>query len=201
MIIYCDGSTFEITKPAVIKKYGENVASLSWGIKIEDGNFPIEIMGQRFLPKQYRGAHEIIAFVEAVIWANAHNGNTLNTVFYTDYQKITDMCKPAHTKNKHKLSESVKRQLMWVKDLYTADILNLAEQYMIFAQINWVKGHSGCVNNHRADYLSRSAHKIAIGNVPHALSFEKWLGDYFSCDSGRKSHSSGLIKFGSAFLN
>lgn len=25
MIIYCDGSTFEITKPADIKKYGENV--------------------------------------------------------------------------------------------------------------------------------------------------------------------------------
>lgn len=197
MIIFCDGSTFEVTKPADIKKYGKDVASLSWGIKIEDGNFPIEIMGQRFLPKQYRGAHEIIAFIEAVIFANAHNGNTLNTVFYTDYQNITDICKTVRAENRYTLRQKIKQHLDGVKDLYSADIINLAEQYLIFAQINWVKGHSGCVNNHRADYLSRSAHKIAIGNIHQTLSFEKWLRDYFACNLGWVAP----IKFGSAFLN
>lgn len=183
MIIYCDGSTFHFIKPAEIEKYGKDKISISWGIKIEEGEYGVELMGQRVLPIKYAGSHEIIAFIEAVIYAVAHNGNTLNTVFYTDYMNVTDATKPTFgsyaelgtAMQMKKFKAKIKSFMSWVSDLYSKETLEIVEQFLIFARIKWVKGHSGCVNNHRADYLARHAHQVAMGRGVTFQQFEEWL--------------------------
>lgn len=197
MIIYCDGSTNELTQQQHIDKFGSDVASLSWGIKIEHGHHPIEIMGQRFLPKRYRGAHEHFAFVEAVVYAMSHNGNTLNTTIYTDYQNITDMAWPVMMKNPHALPKNIKRHFDDIRDFYSKDVMYMVEQFLIFGQIKWVKGHSNCLNNLRVDYLARSAFKIAVGTINQIEEFDVWMQRRIACNAMRKD---GKCMIGGAFL-
>lgn len=169
MQIFCDGGS------ARLEQHGKKRAVLSWGIKIIGDGIDVELMGSRLVNQEQSASHEVIALIEAVIWANAHNGNTLNTRFFTDSQELTLLCRPVVAERRYTLSKHLKTALQKVACFYSKPVLKLVEQYLIFAEINWVKGHSKCTYNCRADYLSTVARGIATGTSCAPLSFDDWL--------------------------
>ena len=171
MIIYCDGGAKES------KKYGKGNALLSWGIRIEDASGPTELFGSKVVPRALVGKHETVAFIEAVIYAHAHNGNTLNTKFVTDAIGLSYFHRPVLREHLYTADKRIKSLINGVKTLYSEATLKLAEQYLIFAQISWVKGHQKCINHNRADYLATVARQIATDPSTQVVSFEEWLSD------------------------
>jgi len=170
MIIYCDGGTKY--SPDV---FGQNNVLVSWGIRIEDPAGNTELMGSRILPRKIGMVHEFVAFAEAVIYAHTHNGNTLNTKFFTDCDKISDLKKPHLREELYLPSPRTVLTIEAISSLYSKPTLKLIEQYLIFAQINWIKGHRKCVNHNRADYLATVSRQIAEGTIREIMPFEDWL--------------------------
>lgn len=168
MLIYCDGGC---------KTTSHNRVIISWGICIEDGSEKgVELMGARVLGQEYKGVHELVAFAEAVIYAKAHNGNTLNTKFVTDYKNLVRTCtNQAHL---YVTDTHIQGMLYRIRKLYSPQTLADIEQFLIFANIRWVKAHrgvNGCVNHNRADYLARVARELIDSPKKCIMSFDKWL--------------------------
>ena len=170
MQIFCDGGS---AKSNAI--YGKDRALISWGVKIIGDGHDVELMGSRIVGIEQSASHELIAFIEAVIWAHSHNGNTLNTRFFTDYISLTELRRPVLQENRFHLPKHLKCALKKVAQLYSKPTLKLIEQYLIFAEINWVKGHGDCTYHNRADYLSTVAREIAAGTSRAPLSFDDWV--------------------------
>lgn len=170
MQIFCDGGSAKSNA-----LYGKNRALISWGIKIIGKDLDVELMGSRVVDQDMSACHEIIAFAEAVIWCHSHNGNTLNTRFFTDDKNMSLLSRPVLRERLFQLTKHMKTALSKIAPMYSKPTIALVEQYLIFAEINWVKGHANCTYNNRADYLATVAREIAAGTSRSPMSFDDWL--------------------------
>jgi len=195
MQIYCDGGQkTHQTKTALTKKRAL-VQTISFGIRVElGGDESAELSGRR-TGRTINGLHEQFAFIEAVIFADAHNGNTFNTVIYTDCIGLTGMWMLPTLSERMStgLARRFRKDLDRLDKYYSKRILDLAFDYFLFAKVVWVKGHdtNKCIGNARADYLATMAYE---SRTPQP--FEKWIRVGFAKYDGNGKHHRVYAAFG-----
>jgi ribonuclease HI len=163
-IFFTDGSKFN--------------SNVGWAFIAHHDDTSVECVGQ---VKTGAHIHEQIAFIEAYLYAKAHNFELKNVAFYTDDDVIAHAAYLLHpenyvpngklqvlTKFKHVLEQHYSHVTM-------AEIL----EALTTARFHKVKGHSKCIYNFRVDYLAKREMKKLL-KVPNqqALEFHRWLHDF-----------------------
>jgi len=179
MQIYCDGGQKTHTTKTALTKKRALVQTISYGIRVElGGDESVELSGRR-TGRTINGLHEQFAFIESVIFADAHNGNTFNTVIYTDCLSLTGMwmLPDVATRLQSGVAKRFRKDLARLDKYYSKRVLELAFDYFLYAKVVWVKGHNAnnCIGNMRADHLATMAYESRTP-VP----FEAWLKTGFA---------------------
>lgn len=174
MRVYYDGSWNE--------EPGRSVSA--WGLVLVHGDETTELSGARVSHRQHAsGTHELVAFIEAVLYLDSHGHDPRDVVFLTDdattvygVQCEVNGINSGHTDAAHRLLARLARAGM-----YQQAVLDRVWAFALQARFHWVKGHLLTVYNQRADYLARRAamaHKV--GQRVRVLGFETWLMQGFS---------------------
>lgn len=201
-VIYFDGGTSVSQAPQASNR----IASISWGIVAHANDTTHEINGlvTRPAPIVSTKYHELVAFVESVLWASHNRYGPNDCSFYTDDQLLHQSQFFLHDQQS-KVSRtqrvSLTTQLRFVVDEFygsMSGLMNILMLYLSEARIMKVKGHADCVYNCRADYLVRQARQKSSTILP----FNSWLSGFLA--QGGISPTGGVInqtRIGSSFLH
>jgi ribonuclease HI len=185
-IVYFDGGSANLPG-----KKNRNVVKVSWGIVASIEDQSVEVHGKVTHKKDIVGFrhHEMVALFESVMFVHNRGYKAHECSFYTDDQFISHS--PAYLREENHLSsmrESVMNKLKTVASIFYPNndsIVDLIAHYLKNANINWVKGHSGSVNNCRADYLVRYARQGG-----EFLTYDRWMKDRLA-NGGHHRHVLG----------
>lgn len=134
------------------------------------------------ITKPLDGCHEIVAFLEGLLFARSHGFDYHQMVFYTDDQSVAyaqQLTCPGHVAfqlgDKDKFLEQLEQICI---GLYTSELFEIAQECILKARFHKVRSHhgrSGSIYNNRVDYLARNAMYEKRGIPQETLSFEVWL--------------------------
>ncbi len=182
MQLHIDGSS-------VRAKSGARRWALGWALVVSHGEFEAEVEGATQVPQELNGYHEMVAFVEAALYASARGVEPENLVVYTDDENIGYANGYLHPDNyagarSFALNERLDKLC---SKLYCEATRDLVLRYLRGARIHKLKGHSFLVYQERADYLARQcAWRLMEGTPLPSLSFMDWLAKglpYYTRDS------------------
>lgn len=183
VVVYIDGSC--------VKKAARTYC-LGWASVINAHDTLIEFAGARMANKSSAGLHEIVAFVEAVLYLHSHGYNFSDVALYTDDQTIGYSGFWLHPENYvgHK-ADNVRMYLTAAVELLNCpdQVVETCLEFLRQARVHKVKGHSRQVYQERADYLARSAANNLAEKPTSVLSFLDWLKNGVPYYSGGTSNS------------
>lgn len=173
MIIHCDGSS-------------NNNGVVAWGAVISDGDDSTEMHGLRKITKHKKlgAVHEIVAFIESVLYAHSHGTTPENVSFYTDDRQIVDGAQYHNVKcwsPTFRFSPGLTQLLIDVSAMYPAGTMIVVAAYLQRSHIVWVKGHTTTFMNLRADHLAKRTLRKHLKNAKSKIyDLEEWARTGFS---------------------
>lgn len=168
-----------------------NHAILSWGIVALHDDTHVELTGTKSVHIRNVGPtnHEIVAFIEAMLYGLSHGFTHENISYYTDDEFISYCPFRLHSGNivPYIQRETIKCRLndiclQWY-DIQTYYYLLEAFDK---SRITKVKGHATTVNNLRADYLSSWARSKAVQSGKKFLEYDDWLNSNYTIQYWRR---------------
>lgn len=166
MIIYCDGST----------RPGEKSTTIAYGVVVHHNNETHELNGRYDLSLEYVGLHEVVAFVEAMLFAESHGVDPKDVSVYTDDQFVSYAHFYLHPGNyRSKETHSMFGKLHLLDRLYNQPMVERMLGWLGTVRVSWVKGHRLCVDQNRVDHLARKA--LQRKDVLHR---DEWVRSGFS---------------------
>ena len=181
MNVYFDGSyTLKDSEQRILKN-----AVFGWGFVISGYDEHVEVHGARVVkPGICSGAHEVIAFIEAVLYLSSHGIRVQDVNFITD-DELTAYGSKATVANgyactsMHEALQSCLQSLVRNK-LYTEEVLEVVRPYLFDGRFHKIKGHAGCVLNQRCDYLAKVASRAELGGKSETQGFLEWARNGFN---------------------
>lgn len=187
IVMYTDGGCGQIEGSR-----GKRHRIWSWGIVALHDDTHVELHGARRVPVGVDGRteHELVAFIEAVLYAQSHGFSPECSSYYTD-DEFVGYC--AFRASSSSSIRSCQRQavLERINDvcLRWYDIKTFYYLLETFdkSRITKVKGHSTIVNNLRADYLATWARLIeGPTSTKRFLSYDEWLNSHHTIQFWRR---------------
>lgn len=147
------------------------------------GAYPLEYGSSKF--SQYNqgtvGQHELIAFVEGMLFAKSHGYAFSEMVFYTDDENVAfggQWLADISSWQRGRIDIFKDRIKTVCEELYAAEVYEDAVECLQVARFHKVKGHDCCVDNERVDYLVKRALDEAIGiSKGPTKDYSEWLTD------------------------
>ena len=134
----------------------------SWGVKIIGEDLDVEISGAKEFKYSEIHTHEMVAFVEAVIFCWAHGYSPKDVTFHTDDQVVSYAGKNPidpelweASSNKWKFANHAVAQLAALSRFYPPQVIDIVKDYLLESRINKIKGHGTCIYNRRVDFLAQ----------------------------------------------
>jgi ribonuclease HI len=172
LICYIDGSEIPASK---------NKIRQGWGIVAHHhAGGTVEISGvveHSANDKSIRGYYEILAFYNAICYAEGQGLIPPEVSFYTDYDWLAEAGFHFVKNNYSGKKLSIFLRLSKIQtEFYKKDKHVIARmiRWLTGSQMHWVKGHSGIISNHRADHLAHAA--VTKQKV---IPLAKWINDGF----------------------
>lgn len=176
MVIYLDGGSQ--------KQENSRKCVLSWGLVIHFQDTTVELLGaETDILSEYAGAHEHLAYLEAIKYAKSKGVQPENIAFVTDDSSVCDVNKWAREFGKidpaSKAVARLKALHAYLKDQcnFPDDLMVYAKSCLQYGKYQKVKGHARTIYNLRCDELAITARNWTKGNVTPILPFEEWLHD------------------------
>lgn len=169
MVLHVDGSVCR--DPASRRRI-----AVAWAVVAHFNGQYYEAQGA--LGRELNGSHELLAVVEGVLLAHARGYGPQDVAIYTDDLLLANAGWYLHPGNyKQSKAEAIVARLRHLtRQVYSDETHELVLRYLRDARLHWVKGHSFCVEQERADYLAKHAAWSLLGRTPGPLqSFEQWL--------------------------
>lgn len=165
MIIYCDGSE------AIIG--GKCNRYLAYGAVIHSDGTTHELCGRYEVKPHLKGMHEIIAFIESMLFAESHNADLSQVSVYTDDHFLSSAGFHVYRDN-YSFNHSMFEKIKLLTHMYGKHIYEKFIYWVNTVRVNWVKGHQVCVDNNRADYLANKSLR-----AKEISSREEWISAGF----------------------
>lgn len=174
MVLHIDGSH--------VKGKGSNGPAhvLGWGIVALFNDQHVEVQSATFINARLNGYHEMIAFVEAAIFANARGYAPHEVTVYTDDETVGYAGSVLHPGNYQiTKAEQLHLRLRELTDaLYCDKTFSLVMDYLRESRLHKIRGHNCLVYQERADYLARTGAWNLVKQEKEqesSLSFMEWL--------------------------
>lgn len=171
MLLHIDGSS-------VKSRAGQRRFVLGWGLVAHFAGTQAEAQGAVEVSQSFCGYHEMLAFVEGVLFAHARGYAPQDVAIYTDDEGIGYANWALHPGNYQgaradALGERLRRL---TTALYSEATHALVLAYLREARIHKLRGHKFLIDQERADYLARQcAWRTLDGTAQSPLTFEQWL--------------------------
>lgn len=155
IVIYTDGSQFAHINDQI---------GFSWGVVALHDDAYVEMSGHRFTHRENANFHEILGFIEGLLYARSHGYQLNEMSFYTDDETLAYASFRLHPDNRTKCMDDLRARLMRACSLFYDESLfdDLIEALNV-CRITKVKGHSTCIYNCRVDYLAECARFDVLG--------------------------------------
>jgi ribonuclease HI len=166
-IIYFDGGSS-------MKRKGKTIA-IAWGIVAHLNGETHEVYGSVTKSRQVStGCHELLALFESVLFAVNRGLSPTDCSFYTDDLMIAHAGFYLHPGNRTiRTSNLIMKHLTYISQEFYPDnpvLLDVVVDFLIKSRFSKVKGHSGIIDNCRADYLVRQTRHNG-----QLVPYQRWL--------------------------
>lgn len=181
IILFVDGGQKKAKAKQWVTGFGVRAHFKGASLEIK-GAYPVNYNSSQVDSKQEQsllGQHEIIAFVEGMLFARSHGYVASEMVFYTDDEVVAyggQWLADVSSWQRYRVQQLETRIRSVCEALYSEEIYCQAIECLKIARFHKVKGHDCCVDNERVDYLVKQALDEAIGDVCKVTkSYSEWL--------------------------
>lgn len=176
--------------------YSSNI--VSWGVIVHHQGAMHELHGARRHTKM-KPYCEVIALFEAIKFISQFGVTPRDVTFHSDCATVAYggnalMLKAAPADQYgHALMNLVKDTRGQNKTIYSDHLANLVRLHILRSRFHKVRGHSGCVENLRCDYLARYARKHLVSPEKPFVPYTEWLKSW--TPSIKETYRTNVVQF------